>query len=127
MREVYDSAEYNKLIKEVVTSWNFVITYIGVARYAVPPYEKKWYAWPDDFDAPIWKIRRDKYDTSRLIHDYSYPNLDTDFKYVWNKRSEYDYDHKPIPVPPTPTVDMVILLENNDYLITENWSYIWLE
>jgi hypothetical protein len=57
------------------------------------------------------------------MHDYSYPYLDTGFKFVWNDKDTYKYDEriKPEPGPgPTPTVDYAIMLNDVDFLVTED-------
>ena len=75
-------------------------------------------------------IKRDVFDKATWMHDYSYPYLDTGFKFVWNDKDTYKYDEriKPEPGPgPTPSVDYAIMLNDVDFLVTEDWRYIWLE
>lgn len=130
MAFTYNSTEFNKLLVETVEEWGNTVTYIGTARYAIPPYEKTWYAWPDDKAKEIWMIRRELYDPNTWLYDYSYPNLDPGYNYAWTLRATYNYEERPQPtppVPPTPTVDNAFLMENWDTLISELWAYIVLE
>lgn len=118
---IYDSKEFNKVIMETKTVDGCTITYTWVARYAVPPYphQNDWYSENDDKWKNIWMIRREKFDPATWLHDVSYPELDTWFKFSWNNRDNYDYDWWVI-------IISHVLLENWDTLITENWDYIIL-
>lgn len=121
MSDIYNSIEYNKMLMETVERGKYIYTYVWTARYAVPPYENSWYRTAADKDRPIRMIRREKYDPATGVHDYSYPNLDTDFLYVWSQRESYDYDNK------SWAADWVIMLNDTDILVTEQLQYIWLE
>jgi hypothetical protein len=118
---VYDSKEFNKVIIEQKTVDGVEVTYIWIAKYATPPYPDwpKWYSEEADKDREIWMIRKVTYDPSTWIHDCSYPNLDTGFKFAWNNRDSYNYDSVP--------VEPVYLTTEISYLMTENLDYFVLE